>query len=52
MDGRPIASLDDLHRILSEEKINTSSVLSVLMRAENIQITVVPDELGGKEQKN
>ncbi len=52
MDGRAIASVDDLHRILTEEKINISSVLSVLRRAEKIQITIVPDELVGKEQKN
>ncbi|MGA2934837.1 MAG: trypsin-like peptidase domain-containing protein [Methanomicrobiales archaeon] len=52
MDGRAIASVDDLHRILTEEKINATSVLSVLRRAEKIQITIVPDELGGKEQKN
>jgi len=52
MDGKAIAPVDDLHRILTEEKINATSVLSVLRRAEKIQITVVPDELGGKEQKN
>jgi S1-C subfamily serine protease len=52
MDGRAIASVDDLHRILTEEKINATSVLSVLRRAERIQITIVPDELGGKEHKN
>ena len=52
IDGRAITSVDDLHRILTEEKINISSVLSVLRRAEKIQITIVPDELVGKEQKN
>ena len=52
MDGKAIASVDDLHRILTEEKINATSVLSVLRRAEKVQITIVPDELVGKEQKN
>lgn len=52
MDGRAIASVDDLHRILTEEKINATSVLSVLRRAQKIQIIIVPDELVGKEQKN
>jgi len=52
MDGRAIASVDDLHRILTEEMINATSVLSVLRRAEKIPVTIIPDELGGKEQKN
>jgi S1-C subfamily serine protease len=52
MDGKPISSVDDLHRILTEEKIKTSSVLSVLRRTGKGEITIIPDELGGKEQKN
>ncbi len=52
MDGKVIASVDDLHRILTEEKIRSSSVLTVLKRTGKAEITIVPDELGGKEQKN
>lgn len=52
MDGRAVASVDDLHRILTEEKINISTVLSVLRRTGRENITVVPDELGGDGQNN
>jgi S1-C subfamily serine protease len=52
MDGKPIASVDDLHRILTEEKIQTPSVLTVLRRTGKADITIVPEELGGKEQEN
>ena len=44
--------MDDLHRILTEEKIKSTSVLTVLKRTGKVDITIVPDELGGKEQKN
>ena len=52
MDGKAIASVDDLHRILTEEKIESTSVLTVLRRTGKVDITIVPDELGGKEPKN
>jgi S1-C subfamily serine protease len=52
MDGRAVASVDDLHRILTEEKINTPSVLSVLRRTGTTEISIVPCELGGKDQQN
>jgi S1-C subfamily serine protease len=52
MDGKAIASVDDLHRILTEEKIKSTSVLTILRRTGKVDITIVPDELGGKEQKN
>jgi S1-C subfamily serine protease len=52
MDGKPIASVDDLHRILTEEKIRTPSVLTVLRRSGKADVTVVPEELGGKDQQN
>jgi S1-C subfamily serine protease len=52
MDGKPIASVDDLHRILTEEKIRTPSVLTILRRTGRVGITIVPEELGGTDQEN
>ncbi|HUK93109.1 MAG TPA: trypsin-like peptidase domain-containing protein [Methanomicrobiales archaeon] len=52
MDGKAITSVDDLHRILTEEKIRSSSVLTVLKRSGKADIPIVPEELGVKEQKN
>jgi S1-C subfamily serine protease len=52
MDGRPIASVDDIHRILTEEKIGVATPLAVLRRAGRAEIIVVPCELGGGGQEN
>ena len=52
MDGRPVTSVDDLHRILTEEKIRAPSLLSVLRRTGSEDITIVPEELGGDGQEN
>ena len=52
MDGRPIASVDDLHRILTEEKIRAPSVLAVLRRTGKVDIAIVPEELGGDGREN
>jgi S1-C subfamily serine protease len=48
MDGRSIASVDDLHRILTEDRIRTPSVLTILRRTGKVDITIVPEELGGE----
>jgi S1-C subfamily serine protease len=52
MDRKPIASVDDLHRILTEDRIRTPSVLTVLRRTGRVEITIVPDELGGTARDN
>jgi S1-C subfamily serine protease len=52
MDGRPVGSVDDLHRILTEDKIRTPSVLSVLRRTGKAEIAIVPCELRDGDQQN
>ncbi len=52
MDGWPVASVDDLHRLLTDEKIDSSSVLSVLRRTGKTEIAITPCELGGSDQQN
>jgi S1-C subfamily serine protease len=52
MDARPVTSVDDLHRFLTEEKIHSSSVLSVLRRTGKTEIPIVPCELGGRDRQN
>lgn len=47
-DGHPIAGIDDLHKLLTEERIGRKSSLAVLRRTEKLILEIVPEEsLGG-----
>ncbi|MBM4274732.1 MAG: trypsin-like serine protease [Deltaproteobacteria bacterium] len=43
-DGHAVAEIDDLHRLLTEEKIGKSSSLKVLREREMINLVIVPEE--------
>jgi S1-C subfamily serine protease len=40
LDARPIASLDDLHRLLTEERIGTRATLGILRGSERLDLQV------------
>ena len=42
--GRPVAGIDDLHRLLTQQQIGVRSTLSVIRGAEMLQLEVVPEE--------
>ncbi len=42
--GRPVAGIDDLHRLLADETVGVQAPLTILRRAEKLVLTVVPDE--------
>jgi S1-C subfamily serine protease len=42
--GTPVTGIDDLHRLLTEERIGESTAVSILRSARRRHITVVPDE--------
>ncbi|MGH7205999.1 MAG: S1C family serine protease [Nitrospiraceae bacterium] len=42
--GRPIAGIDDLHRLLAEEQLGVQSTLTVLRRADKIELEIVAEE--------
>ena len=44
LEGQPIATIDDLHRLLAMEKIGTKSRLTVIRRAQKIDVEVVPQD--------
>lgn len=46
MDGQPVASIDDLHKLLTEDKIGASSTITVVRRSEKLTLRVVPRESG------
>ena len=43
-EGRPVAGLDDLHRLLTEERVGIRASLDVLRRDALIAVDVVPEE--------
>lgn len=45
IDGKAITNVDELHKQLTEDKINTRSVLDVLRMSERLSIEVIPEEL-------
>jgi S1-C subfamily serine protease len=45
LDGKPVAGVDDLHRLLTDARVGTSSVLTVLRWNERIELPVIPEEM-------
>jgi S1-C subfamily serine protease len=44
LDGEPVAGIDQLHRLLTDERIGKGSALTVVRRTEKIEIAVTPGE--------
>ncbi|HXZ97271.1 MAG TPA: trypsin-like peptidase domain-containing protein [Burkholderiales bacterium] len=47
-DGNTTSGIDDLHKLLSEERIGKNSELRVLRRNNIVTISIVPEELASK----
>jgi S1-C subfamily serine protease len=43
-DGKPIADIDDLHRLLTEERVGVGSPLTIIRRSEKIVLDIMPGE--------
>jgi S1-C subfamily serine protease len=43
-DHQPVAGIDDLHKILTEEKVGVKTTLTVIRRAERVMLDIVPEE--------
>jgi S1-C subfamily serine protease len=43
-DGEPISGIDDLHRVLTEEKVGIKTMLTILRRSEKLTLEIVPEE--------
>jgi S1-C subfamily serine protease len=48
-DNRPTAGIDDLHKLLSEERIGHKSSLVVIRGTEKLGLEVIPEESRGRE---
>ena len=45
MDGKPIAGVDDLHRLLTDARVGSVGALTVLRHTEKLELKVVPEEV-------
>src|SRR5713226_5859315 len=50
-DDRPIAGIDDLHKLLTEERIGRKSSLSVIRGTDRLTIDVKPEESQNRDNK-
>lgn len=47
LGGQPIAGVDDLHRLLTDAKVEVRSTITILRRTERLELSLIPQE--GKE---
>ncbi len=43
-DGQPITGIDDLHKILTEEKVGVKTTLTIIRRTEKLNLGIIPEE--------
>jgi S1-C subfamily serine protease len=44
LEGKPVAGVDDLHRVLTDVRVGVSCSLTVLRRTEKLEVKIVPEE--------
>jgi S1-C subfamily serine protease len=44
LESKPVAGVDDLHRVLTDVRVSVSSALTVLRRTEKLELKIVPEE--------
>lgn len=44
LDGKPVAGVDDLHRLLTDARVGVSGTLTILRRTEKLEVAIVPEE--------
>jgi len=44
LDGHDVAGIDQLHRLLTEERIGTTASLTVIRRTDKLEIAITPAE--------
>ena len=43
-DEQPVVGIDDLHKMLTEEKVGVRAKLTILRRSEKLETYIVPEE--------
>jgi S1-C subfamily serine protease len=49
LDSQPVAGIDDLHRMLTEEKVGVKTTLVILRQTEKLNLNIIPEESRPKE---
>jgi S1-C subfamily serine protease len=44
LDGKPVAGVDDLHRVLTDVRVGVSCSLTVIRHTEKMELRIVPEE--------
>jgi S1-C subfamily serine protease len=44
LDGKPVAGVDDLHRLLTDAKVGATTPLAVIRHTEKLSLKVTPEE--------
>jgi S1-C subfamily serine protease len=50
-DDRPIAGIDDLHRMLTDQKVGVKSNLTVIRRNEKLTLSITPEDSRMREER-
>jgi S1-C subfamily serine protease len=50
-DDLPIASIDDLHRLLTDQRVGVKSNLTVIRRNEKLTLSITPEDLRMREER-
>jgi S1-C subfamily serine protease len=50
-DGRPIAGIDDLHRMLTDQNVGVMSNITVIRRNEKLTMSITPEDSRMREQR-
>ncbi|MGH9936808.1 MAG: S1C family serine protease [Blastocatellia bacterium] len=48
--GRPVAGIDNLHKLLTEERVGQRAPLEVIRRTERLTLQIVPEEVPAKKK--
>jgi S1-C subfamily serine protease len=49
-DNQPIAGIDDLHRLLTDERVGVRGKLTVIRQSESVEIEIIPEDSSRREQ--
>jgi S1-C subfamily serine protease len=49
LDSQPVAGIDDLHRMLTEEKVGVKTTLTILRQTEKLNLNIIPEESKPRE---
>ncbi len=48
-DSQPVAGIDDLHRMLTEEKVGVKTALMIIRQTEKLNLSIIPEESKSRE---